>query len=125
MAEALSRLRQIAVVVHDLDTMTHFYEHQVGLKKTFAVPGMSFFDLDGVRLMLSRPSSEAFDKGNSILYFATGDIDAQTAQLKQNGVDFERDPFMVARMADHEMWLAFFRDPENNVMALSSEKPLT
>lgn len=120
----LSQLKQIAFVVHDVDTMTQFYENLVGLKKLFAVPGMTFFDLNGIRLMLSRPTSDAFDKGNSILYFTVQGIEQTTKALQVKGVSFEREPFMVARMPDHELWLAFFRDPENNVMALAEEKPL-
>ncbi len=123
-AATLSKLKQIAFVVHDVDAMTTFYENIVGIKKLFAVPGMSFFDLDGVRLMLSRPTSDAFDKGNSVLYFAVNRIEEKTKLLQLRGVEFEREPFMVARMPDHEFWLAFFRDPENNVLALAEEKPL-
>ncbi len=29
---------------------------------------------------------------------------------------------MIARMPDHELWLAEFRDSEENVMALMEEK---
>lgn len=121
----LSTLKQIAYVVHDVDAMTEFYENTVGIQKLFAVPGMSFFDLGGVRLMLSRPTSDAFDKGNSVLYFSVTNIEQKTQLLQSRGVEFEREPFMIARMPDHEFWLAFFRDPENNVLALAEEKPLS
>ena len=28
---------------------------------------------------------------------------------------------MIARMPDHELWMAFFRDSEGNLLALMSE----
>ena len=39
-----------------------------------------------------------------------------------SGVEFERDPHLVAKMPDHDLWLAFFRDPDRNVLALMCEK---
>ena len=124
MAEGLSALRQISYVVNDVQRMSEYFENTLRIKKLFDAPGMSFFDLDGVRLMMTLPADNNAHLGNSVLYFATTDIDASVAALKSAGVVFEREPFMVARMPDHEFWLAFFRDPENNLLALSCEKPL-
>jgi methylmalonyl-CoA/ethylmalonyl-CoA epimerase len=28
---------------------------------------------------------------------------------------------MIAKMPDHELWMAFFRDPDKNLLALMSE----
>jgi len=36
-------------------------------------------------------------------------------------VRFENVPHLVARMPDHELWMAFFRDMDNNLFALMSE----
>jgi methylmalonyl-CoA/ethylmalonyl-CoA epimerase len=30
-------------------------------------------------------------------------------------------PHLVARMKDHDLWMAFFRDPDQNLLALMSE----
>lgn len=124
MAEGLSTLRQISYVVNDVQRMSEYFENTLRIKKLFDAPGMSFFDLGGVRLMMTLPADNNAHLGNSVLYFATTDIDASVAALKSARVVFEREPFMVARMPDHEFWLAFFRDPENNLLALSCEKPL-
>ena len=40
-------------------------------------------------------------------------------------VQFVSAPHRVARLADHELWMAFLRDPDANVLALMSERPLT
>jgi methylmalonyl-CoA/ethylmalonyl-CoA epimerase len=42
--------------------------------------------------------------------------------LKSRGVVFDSDPHLVARMPDHDLWMAFFRDPDRNVLALMCEK---
>ena len=43
--------------------------------------------------------------------------------LVSRGVHFETEPVLVASMATHDLWLAEFRDSENNVLALMCEKP--
>jgi methylmalonyl-CoA/ethylmalonyl-CoA epimerase len=99
-----------------------FYQDVLGLKLLFeAPPGLAFFDCGGVRLMIDRPEKPEFDHPSSILYFAVPDIQAAHAQLKQSGVHFEDEPHVIARMPDHDLWMAFFRDPEDNLMALMSE----
>ena len=75
----------------------------------------------GVRLLLDRPEKSEFDHASSILYFAVPDIQGAHATLKDKGVRFEDEPHMIARMPDHDLWMTFFRDSENNVMALMSE----
>jgi len=39
----------------------------------------------------------------------------------QNNVHTEAEPHLVARMPDHDLWLAEFRDSEGNIMAFMSE----
>ena len=81
---------------------------------------MAFFDCAGVRLMLS--SQEQQDAAySSILYYRTEDIHAASATLKDRGVQFEAPARMIAKMPDHELWMAFFRDSENNLLAIMSE----
>jgi methylmalonyl-CoA/ethylmalonyl-CoA epimerase len=36
-------------------------------------------------------------------------------------VVFVQAPHLVARMADHELWMAFLKDPEGNTLGLMSE----
>ena len=42
--------------------------------------------------------------------------------LRARQVYFEREPQMVAKMPDHELWMAFFNDPDGNLLALMEEK---
>lgn len=114
-------LGQIGVSVKDVLGATRFYRDVLGLTFLFEFPGLAFFDVGGVRLMLSLPSKPEFDHRASILYFKVDDIRAKHAELTAKGVRFDTEPHRVAKMPTHELWLADFRDPEQNVMALMSE----
>jgi len=118
----LSQIGQIAISVKDVDTAVAFYRDVLGLKLLFqAPPGLAFFDCGGVRLMLARPEKPEFDHPASTLYFKVADIQQATATLKSRGVRFEEDPHLIAKMPDHELWMAFFRDAEKNLLGLMSE----
>jgi len=120
----ITRLGQIAVSTKDVERAALFYEEKLGLKLLFkAPPGLAFFDCGGVRLMLERPAKPEFDHPSSVLYFAVADIQAAYGKLKKNGVRFEDEPHLIARMPAHDLWMTFFRDSEGNLLALMSEVP--
>jgi methylmalonyl-CoA/ethylmalonyl-CoA epimerase len=58
----------------------------------------------------------------SVLYFTVDDIAAAYADLRDRGVAFRGEPHLIARMPDHELWMAFFDDGEGNTLALMHEK---
>jgi len=117
----LGRIGQIALAVQDVPGLTAFYRDTLGMKFLFDVAGkMSFFDCDGVRLMLSVPEP-GLEQAASILYFAVDDIAAAHRTLVDRGVIFEADPHMVADMGTYELHIGFFRDPEDHLLALMSE----
>jgi catechol 2,3-dioxygenase-like lactoylglutathione lyase family enzyme len=117
-----SRIGQIAMVVHDLDRAIAFYRDTLGLRFLFqAPPQMAFFDCGGIRLLLGVPERPELDHPGSILYFKVDDIKAAHRTLADRGVLFETEPHLVARLATHDFWLAEFRDPDRNVLALMSE----
>ena len=83
-------------------------------------PTLSFFDCGGTRLMLSPAEGEA--NGTSVLYFFVTDIEGAEARSREEGRHFVNEPHMIAKMPDHELWLAEFRDSEGNVLALMEER---
>ena len=120
---SLGKIGQIAVNAHDLERATAFYKDKLGMKHLFSVPPkMAFFDCDGIRLMLGTPERPDLDHPSSILYFKVDDIDAAYDALVERGVHFETKPMLIAPMQTYDLWLAEFRDSENNVLALMSEK---
>lgn len=119
----LRALGQIALTVQDLDRALAHYRDTLGVPFLFQVPKMAFFDLDGVRLMLATPEGVPDGHGTSILYFRVDGIESAHDTLKERGVAFDTDPTLIADMGDHELWMAFFKDSENNQLALMEERP--
>lgn len=117
----VSRIGQIAINVHDPARATAFYRDVLGLRFLFEAGPLAFFDCGGVRLMLTRPEKPEFDHPGSILYLVVPDIHAAHGQMTAQGVKFEDTPHLIAKMPDHDLWMTFFRDPENNLLALMSE----
>jgi methylmalonyl-CoA/ethylmalonyl-CoA epimerase len=110
------------MTIRDIGRAVRFYRDTLGLRLLFeAPPKLAFFDCGGTRLMLSEPEG-GFDHPGSVLYFAVGDIDAAHNALADGGVRFVRAPHLVAKLPDHELWLAFFEDGEGNTLALMEER---
>ena len=121
MKVGLDLIGQISVTVHDLDRALAFYRDQLGMKHLFTVPKMAFFQCGSIRLMLAVPEKPEFDHPSSIIYFKVPDILQTHEALAARGVQFEAKPHLVAKMPTHDLWMGFFRDSENNLLALMSE----
>ncbi|HKR60736.1 MAG TPA: VOC family protein [Pyrinomonadaceae bacterium] len=117
----LTQIGQIAVNATDIDRASSFYKDILGMKHLFSIPIASFFDCQGIMLMLALPSKPEFDHQSSIIYFNVDDIQQATETLLARGVHFEEKPNLVADMGSYDLWMAFFRDSENNLMALRSQ----
>ena len=119
---ALDRIGQIAIVVKDSARATAFYRDVLGMRLLFeAPPRLAFFDCGGVRLMLS--PAEGPEAATGILYYAVADIAAALDTLQARGVQFEQAPHLVGSTGDRDVWIAFLRDSEGNLVGLISEVP--
>jgi catechol 2,3-dioxygenase-like lactoylglutathione lyase family enzyme len=116
----LATIGQIGLTVTDVDRAIAFYRDVLGMKLLFHVPNMGFFACDGVRLMISG-SEKPDEHYGSVIYFKVDDIQQAHQTLSARGAPFEGVPHLIARMPDHELWMAFFRDPDRNLLALMSE----
>jgi predicted enzyme related to lactoylglutathione lyase len=116
---ALESIGQISIIVKDVERARNFYRDVLGLTFLFEFPGMAFFDCGGVRLYLAPADKPGL--GTSILYYRVADIRATAATLESRGVAFLQQPAKVHEDARHELWLAFFKDSEDNTLALMSE----
>jgi methylmalonyl-CoA/ethylmalonyl-CoA epimerase len=118
----VKRIGQIAVSVSNPERAVGFYRDVLGLKFLFqAPPGLAFFMCGDVRLMLALPEKDQPVKMSSVIYYLVDDIKAEFKVLLDNGAKAEGEPHLIARMPDHELWMAFFRDPDDNMFALMSE----
>jgi methylmalonyl-CoA/ethylmalonyl-CoA epimerase len=117
-------IAQIALSVRDIAAATAFYRDALGLKHLFDAPGMSFFDVGGVRLMLSAQGGEPGGKG-TLVYLKVADLAAAHAAMTSRNVHFEQLPHVVGRTPASEVSLAFCNDPDGNLIGLMSERALT
>jgi methylmalonyl-CoA/ethylmalonyl-CoA epimerase len=119
----LSDIGQIGLTVADLEKAVAFYRDALGMKHLFnAPPAMAFFAAGNVRLLLSRAEKPDSERFTGALYFKVAEIQAARDSLAARGVTFEVEPHLLAKMPDHELWMAFFRDPDRNLLALMCEK---
>ena len=119
------RLVQVAQGVEDLGRASAFYAELLGKEPdaSFDPPGLVFFDLDGVRLLLDRGAP------SSLVYLEVEDIDARVAALRAAGATIEGDPHVIFSHSDNSLgpagtdeWMAFFRDSEGNLIGLVEQR---
>jgi catechol 2,3-dioxygenase-like lactoylglutathione lyase family enzyme len=122
-AQALAQIGQIAITVKDVDRAIRFYRDTLGMPFLFQAGTLGFFDAGGVRLMLSTPEKPEFDHPASILYYRVTDIEETHAALKAREVAFIDEPHLIYQAPDHDLWMTFFKDSEDNTLALMCEKP--
>ena len=120
---AISGVGQIAIVVSDVAVAKRFYADVLGLAPLFdAGPNLSFLSAGNVRIMLTTPQGAVETGKNSIVYFRTDTLDALYGILLERGAKSEQAPALTAKLPDHELWLAFVRDPDGNLVGLMEER---
>lgn len=119
----LGQIAQIAIPVKELARAVQFYRDALGMRFLFEVPGLAFFDAAGVRIMLAAPEGQGpgDDRRSSMIYFTVKDIDHAQRALRARGVHFIRDAHLVARLPDHDLWMAFLEDSEGNGLGIVCE----
>jgi methylmalonyl-CoA/ethylmalonyl-CoA epimerase len=116
---------QVAQGVQDLARASAFYADQLGAQPlaTYDPPGLVFFDLHGVRLLLDRGAPGA------LIYLDVDDIDAAVGRLRGSGVPVESEPHVIFTHEDDTLgpagtdeWMAFVRDSEGNLVGLVEQR---
>jgi methylmalonyl-CoA/ethylmalonyl-CoA epimerase len=122
----LSRIRQIALPVHDIKEGARFYRDVLGLRHLFdAPPALSFFDCGGVQLMLSGPDAQGKDgdQQHAVLFYDVSDIRKTHGKIKSSGAKSIEEPRVITRMNGREIWISSFSDGQGNVVSLMSDVP--
>ncbi len=121
-AATISALKQLAYVVSDVPRAVAFFQ-QLGLPLLFQPSAqLAFMAIGPVRLMLTQPQGAGMVGQNSVLYLQCQQIEAEYLQLQAAGIVGEKSPYCAAQMGDYDLWLAFFRDPDGNLLDLIEEK---
>jgi methylmalonyl-CoA/ethylmalonyl-CoA epimerase len=116
------KIMQIAVTVRDLDRSVAFYRDLLGMASLFNAGTMAFLQCGEVRFLLGTPEpGKPISNGGTILYLKSVDLDGDYARLADAGVPSVQAPQMIAKMPDHDLWLAIVSDPDGNPVGLMQE----
>jgi predicted enzyme related to lactoylglutathione lyase len=120
---AVGPVGQIHISVTDLDRAIEFYRDVLGIPMMFRVPDrpMAFFKSGEVRIYVGIPESPAY-RSSVMVYFTADDIDAEYDRLAAAGVAMAEKPHIVYQDDQRQMWLAFFKDPDGQNLALMQER---
>lgn len=118
----LEKIGQIAITVSNFERARDFYLNTLGMRFLFDAGQMAFFQCGDIRLMIGTSEAD-HPRGGTILYFKVEDIHSVYSSLQGRNVEFVQAPHLVARMPDHDLWMAFLKDPDGNVLGVMSEVP--
>lgn len=110
-------IAQVAITVSEIGQSKAFYGETLELPMLIEVNDMAFFDCGPVRLMVGGSKENKPNPGNTIIYLDCPDIEAAINRLKSQGVHIEQDPMLAHKDNAHELWLAFFTDPDGHILA--------
>jgi DNA-binding CsgD family transcriptional regulator/catechol 2,3-dioxygenase-like lactoylglutathione lyase family enzyme len=121
--DSYKMLGQVARTTKSVEKSSTWYRDTLGLPELYSFPGLAFFDLGGVRLMLTE---EGDGSQESILYLRVPDLHSAKVELEERGVYFTHAPHMIHRHEDGtEEWMAFFEDDEGRPLALMTQARTT
>lgn len=119
---------QVAQHATDLDRAAAFYTLVLGAPPVarFDPPGLLFFSVGGVRLLLEAGAPSA------LLYLRVPSVRERIEDLRAAGVPIGTEPHVIFRHHDDTLgpagtdeWHAFVRDSEGNLVGLVSLEPTT
>ena len=117
----LGPIGQISLLVTDTERSVQWYRDVLGLPHLYTFGDLAFFDCGGTRLFLSKPEDGVF-KPSSVIYFTVGDINQAYQEMKNRKVEFAAAPHLIFRHpSGMEEWMAFFKDPDGQLLGLMSQ----
>ena len=119
----LNQIGQISLPSSDIERTEAFYGGILGLRKLYRFGDLTFFDCAGVRLLFEKVKDPADLMPRGCIYFRCADIALSVAELNKRGLTFTGPPHLIARMDDHDLWMAFFEDPDGHTRAVMQEAP--
>ncbi|MFI2562919.1 VOC family protein [Paenarthrobacter sp. NPDC018779] len=117
------RFIQVAQSAEDLERAAAFYSSLLGKEPqaVFDPPGLLFFDVSGVRLLLKKGAPSA------LVYLEVADLHSSVEGLRAKGVRIVKEPHVIYVHEDDrlgptgsEEWMAFVEDSEGNTVGLVS-----
>jgi methylmalonyl-CoA/ethylmalonyl-CoA epimerase len=117
---------QVAQRAVDLDRAGKFYARLLQAEPTgvFDPPGLVFFQVGAVRLLLDRVAPSA------LIYLRVADVAEEIERCRADGVEIVAEPHVIFEHQDDSLgpagtreWMAFLTDSEGNTVGLVSHEP--
>jgi methylmalonyl-CoA/ethylmalonyl-CoA epimerase len=125
LSEGRMKLVQVGQHAEDLERARRFYAALLEREASavYDPPGLVFFDLDGVRLLLDRALP------SSVVYLGVDDIAAAVPRACAAGAVLEAEPHPIFSHEDDRLgpartveWHAFVKDTEGNLVGLVEQR---
>ncbi len=122
---AILKSHHIAVATPNVQRLVDFYNGVLGLPVVGHLgPNTTFIDIGGTRLELSEKpdateTQEEGRKGMQHIAFEVDDVQKTYEEFRDKGVEFH----IPAREARPGLWIAFFRDPDGNLLEFFRATP--
>jgi methylmalonyl-CoA/ethylmalonyl-CoA epimerase len=113
----LTKIAQVAVKTKDLQRATEFYRDKLGLKVLISSKIISVLECGDITLLLGP------NETGSLIYFDVDDIHKTVEAMSAQGIRIEEKPNLVGQLGNLDVWIAAFKDSEDNVVGLMSKKP--
>ena len=117
----------IVICTRDRARATTFYRETLGLKLLHEDRFASVFDIGGITLRVSTVA-DFVPHEHTILGFRVADVGATVKALRENGVEvnlypgFKQDELGIWTMPDGSARVAWFKDPDGNVLSITDIK---
>lgn len=119
-SDSYMMLGQVARTTKRFEESRSWYRDVLGLPEMYCFGNLAFYDLGGVRLMLTE--EEGGLSSESILYLRVPDIHVAKSKLEEGGVKFINAPHLIHRHEDGtEEWMAAFEDNEGRPLQLMTQ----
>ena len=119
---SILKVGQVAITVSNVPRALAFYRDILNLEFLFSPSDeLAFLSASNVRIMLSTPQGSGTVGANSVLYYQIEGIEKAFEEWQKAGATVEREPALTAKMPDHDLWMGFLRDPDNNLVGIMEE----
>lgn len=115
----LGPIGQVSLYVRDAAAAEAWYRDVLKLPELYRFGDLVFFDMAGIRLYIHGVGDEKW-RATSVIYFLVDDIRTAHEELSGRGIKFSGAPHLIYKDDESgvEEWMAFFEDPDTNMLAL-------
>ena len=122
------KLSHVVINSPDPQALMAFYEEKLGFNPIRILPGGAMYEAANRTRFIIYPTPNAGKSPNTLMGFATADVEAEVRELKERGVVFEEYDYPTLKTVDSIATVgptrsAWFRDSEGNIIGVVQLPP--